>query len=105
VAGEGGGRRPGEPGVARCAASGGPATRGAPRCAAACGPLGQDLDARCTGERNEGKGRSGGGRGDRVKGPVETWGVLGFVNGLGCSHVHRKYGLFYLDAGSGYTSG
>jgi hypothetical protein len=29
--------------------------------------------------------------------------VLGFVNGLGFSHVYRKNGPFYLDAGSGYT--
>jgi hypothetical protein len=52
-----------------------------------------------------GRGRPGGVRGDGVKGVLETCGVLGFVKGLGCSHVHRKYGLFYLDASSGYPRG
>jgi hypothetical protein len=46
-----------------------------------------------------GGGRGGGGEGAGG----DVWGVLGFVNGLGCSHMHRKYGLFYFDAGSGCT--
>jgi hypothetical protein len=72
--GEGGGRRPGEPGVARCAAS------------TFCGPAAgidvpppavhsrQDLDAPCTGERNEGEGAAWWGSGGRGEGGAgDVW--------------------------------